>query len=293
MNRPVSLAILLLAAACTPAPRPHAAVPQPLTCQEVEGLEPLLTPGSGLLLGEIHGTVESPAFVANAACLALRAGHPVTVVLEVPREEQARVDAFLASAGTEPDRAALLDSPFWTDAYQDGRRSQAMLALLDELRKLRQGGRPIRAQLIDRQDIGASTSQERDRWMAEGMAQAFDENPGGIVITLTGDVHSRITRGTPWVADFEPAAFLLATMKPELRLTALDISAPDGTAWTCSTNEVSSCQERKLRGKGDGRSGVVLHPQVTNGHHGIFSLGSLTASPPAVPQAGSAANPTQ
>jgi hypothetical protein len=224
MNRPVSLAILLLAAACTPAPRPHAATSaSPPTCQEVEGLQPLLTPGSGLLLGEIHGTVESPAFVANAACLALRAGHPVTVVLEVPREEQGRVDAFLASHGTAADRTALLDSPFWTDVYQDGRRSQAMLALLDDLRKLRQGGRPVRATLMDRTER-PSSGQERDHWMAEELAQTFDKNPDAVVIVLSGNVHSRITRGTPWEANYEPVGFLLVNARPDLRVTALDAS---------------------------------------------------------------------
>src|SRR5215213_4204888 len=219
------LIALFLAAACAPAQRHHSAAPaapEPLACQEVEGLEPLLAPGSGLLLGEIHGTAESPAFLANAACLALRAGRQVTVVLEVPREEQARVDAFLGSAGTEADRAALVDSSFWTDKYQDGRRSQAMLVLFDDLRRLRQGGRPVRAKLMDRQQMPAQ-SQERDRWMAEALAQAFEENPGGVVISLTGNVHSRISRGTPWVADYEPAGFVLVTMRPDLRLTALDV----------------------------------------------------------------------
>jgi hypothetical protein len=285
MNRFLALTVLLLASACSPAPRPQSAAPaavEPLACQEVEGLEPLLAPGAGLLFGEVHGTVESPAFVANAACLALRTGRPVTVALEIWREERARVDAFLASAGTEADRAALLDGRFWTDAYQDGRRSQAMLGLLDDLRRLRQGGRPLHVTLIDRQEMPAQ-SQERDRWMAEGLAQAFEESPGSVVISLTGNVHSRITRGTPWVADYEPAGFVLATMRPDLRLTALDFSAPDGTAWICTSDEVSSCQARPWRGEGDGQGGrVVLHPQVTNGHGGVYSVGSLTASPPAL-----------
>jgi len=146
-----ALAILLLTAGCASrsavvaAPASSPASPKPLACREIEGLEPLLAPGAGVLFGEIHGTVESPAFVANAACLALRAGFPVTVALEIPREEQPRVDTFLASAGMVADRAALLDSSFWQDKYQDGRRSQAMLSLLDELRRLRRGGHPIRA----------------------------------------------------------------------------------------------------------------------------------------------------
>ena len=68
-------------------------------CQAIPGLDSLLATTPVLWLGEMHGTVESPAFVSNAACLALRGERPVTVALEIPAEERARVDAFLASRG--------------------------------------------------------------------------------------------------------------------------------------------------------------------------------------------------
>ncbi len=284
-----ALSALLLVGGCAPrsgtvtAFEGSPAAAPALACREVEGLEPLLAPGAGLLLGEMHGTVESPAFVANAACLALRAGRPVTVALEVPGEEQARVNTFLASAGTTADRAALLDSSFWKDVYQDGRRSEAMLALLDEVRHLRGGGRPIRVALIDRQER-SGTSGDRDRWMAEALVQAFEETPGGVVIGLAGNLHMRIRRGNPFNPDFESAGYVLVQRRPDLRVTSLDVSYPDGTAWICTSAEASSCQARPLRGKGDGQSErVVLHSEVTNGYHGVYYLKSLTASPPAKP----------
>ena len=287
MSRLRALAVLLLTAGCasrsgvTTAPAASPASPEPLACREVEGLGPLLAPGAGVLVGEIHGTVESPAFVANAACLALRTGLPVTVALEIPREEQARVETFLASAGSDTDRAALLDSSFWQDAYQDGRRSQAMLSLLDEIRRLHRGGHPVRVKLIDRLDPRAG-SQERDRWMGEALVEAFEETPGGVVLSLTGNVHSRITRGTPWIADYDPAGFVLVTARPDLRVTSLDVAYANGTAWTCTSAEASSCQVRTLRGVGDAQGGrVVVHPEVTNGHSGVYHVGTLTASPPA------------
>lgn len=283
----LALAAFLLVSGCTqrsgtvPAFEGSPEVAHALTCREVAGLEPLLAPGAGVLFGEMHGTVESPAFVANAACLALRAGRPVTVALEVPREEQARVDTFLASAGSTADRVALLDSSFWKDEYQDGRRSEAMLSLLDELRRLRRGGHPIRAKLIDRLDA-QTEPMARDRWMGKALAQAFEETPGVVVLALTGNVHSRIRRGSPWNADFETAGFVLVTSRPDLRVTSLNVAYADGTAWTCTTAEASSCQVRALRGNGDAQGGrVVLHPEVTNGYHGVYHVGSLTASPPA------------
>ncbi|HTQ81108.1 MAG TPA: hypothetical protein VMM92_14000, partial [Thermoanaerobaculia bacterium] len=111
--------------------------PPPPQCPAIAGLAPLLAPGHGLLLGEVHGTVESPAFLANAVCLALQAGRSVTVALEIPLQEEARFEAYLGSAGSAADRTALLAGAFWQDPYQDGRRSQAMLALLESLRRLR------------------------------------------------------------------------------------------------------------------------------------------------------------
>lgn len=279
--------VLLLAAGCAPrsgaVAAPEAApAAQSLACREVEGLEPLLAPGAGVLLGEMHGTAESPAFASNAACLALREDLPVTVALEIPREEEARVETFLASAGGEADRAALLASPFWSREYQDGRSSAAILDLLDELRRLRGPGRQLRVALIDRLEMPAKPA-ERDRWMAEALARAFDANPGGVVISLTGNVHSRVGRGTPWNPDYEPAGFVLLQLKPNLKITSLDVVYPNGTAWVCTSAEASSCQVRKLGGKGDGQGErVVLHSEVTNGHNGIYHVKTLTASPPVV-----------
>ena len=258
-----------------------APVPPPLACRDIQGLDALLTPGAGVLFGEMHGTAEIPAFLANAACLALRAERPVTVALEMPREDQARVDAFLATAGSEADRRALLASPFWTAEYQDGRRSQAMLNLLDEIRRRQREGRKIRVKLVDRLDMPASP-MERDRWMGEALAEAFGETPGGVVIALLGNLHTRISRGSPWDPDYEPTGFVLTNLKPELKVVSLDFSSPRGTAWFCTAADAASCQVRPAGGRKDAAvDQVVLHPQVTNGHSGSYGVGSLTASPPA------------
>jgi len=133
--------LLALLAVLAPAPSLLAA-PAPPACPPIEGLAPLLAAGHGLLLGEMYGTVESPAFLANVVCLAIQAGRPVTVALEIPFQEEARITAYLGSAGAAADRKALLGGPFWQDAYQDGRRSEAMLALLESLRRLRRSRRP-------------------------------------------------------------------------------------------------------------------------------------------------------
>ncbi len=277
----VILAVFLLGTGCASRPVPENRARAALACQPVDHLEPLLVRGAGLLLGEMHGTVESPAFVANAACLALRAGLSVTVALEMPHEEQAKLEVFLSSGGTQKDRAALLDSPFWQAEYQDGRRSEAMLSLLDKLRHFREQSYALRVILIDKMEM-PRVPTERDLWMGEALAQSLSEMPDGVVIALAGNLHTRISRGTPWDPNYEPAGLILASKMPGVRLTSLDVSYQGGTAWFCTSGEPSSCQVRSVRGRPDAQVGrVVLFPQVTNGYHGVYEVGALTASPPA------------
>jgi hypothetical protein len=80
----------------------------PPDCRPSAGVEPLLASRDVLLVGEVHGTAESPGFVAETACAALAGGRSVTVALEISVAEQARLDAFLASPGGATDRAAVL-----------------------------------------------------------------------------------------------------------------------------------------------------------------------------------------
>jgi hypothetical protein len=90
-------------------------------CPPIEGSQPLLRPGNILLLGEIHGTVESPMFMLDMVCHAARSDLAVIVGLELPLAEQVRVDAFLDSQDSESDRTALLAGSSWQASYQDGR----------------------------------------------------------------------------------------------------------------------------------------------------------------------------
>lgn len=250
-------------------------------CREVDGFAALNAPGKIVLLGEMHGTKEIPAFVANITCLALRAGRPVTVALEVPRDEQTRIGTFIKSAGDDDDRAALLKGPFWNAAFQDGRRSGAMLALLDRVRQMRAHGLPVEIALIDRQ-APPSTSAERDRWMAEALAAAADASPQSLIVALIGNVHTRVTRGVPWDGAYEPAGYVLRQLRPGLSVTALNVAYTGGTVWTCPTPDPLACGSRQITGRANAPTGVVLHDQIVDGHMGAYGVGELTASVPAI-----------
>jgi hypothetical protein len=275
-----------------PALAAEAAQP-PLVCNPVEGIDNLLEPGRILLVGEFHGTAESPAFVADAACLAKKAGRSVTVGLEVPVDEETRVKGYLSSTGSEADRAALLNGPFWQDEYQDGRRSEAMSSLIEALRKLSRGSAPVHVILLDSPGV-VKDAQARDRAMAERLESAAQQRPRDLFIVLTGNIHNRLAKGVPWNAQYEPMGFVLAQHLPSVHFTSLNVAYAGGTAWSCETPEASSCKSREIHGKvvTKGRKVLLWDAVNKDGYSGIYNVDAVTASPPAKRSTRPSTNPS-
>jgi hypothetical protein len=226
----------------------------------IEGLAALLKPGSVLFIGEIHGTNESPAFVSSAGSLAASTKHSVTVALEIPKSETARVECYLRSDGRPADRAALLAGPFWTDPFQDGRRSKAMLKLIDDLRRQKS----VRVVLIDDPDA-TSAKRDRDAVMADNLQTAVELAPDDVFIVLTGNNHSRLA-GTSM-------AQLFARAMPSLKVTSLDVAFTRGSAWTCTSGDAHDCGPHILSGTG--------YDHGIRVEHGVYNVGTITASEPA------------
>lgn len=255
-------------------------------CQAVPGLDPLLVSGNVLLLGEMHGTEQSPRFVAAVACHGLRKGLPVTVGLELPRGQEPAGVAYIASEGTAKDREALLATDFWTRSYQDGRTSQAMSGLIEELRRLSRAGFPVRIRWFDID----SPDPERDRRMAERLAEAVSERPADLFVVLTGNYHARQVKGAPFNKEFYPMGLHLTQIAPKARVISLDSSYTDGETWACLTTEAApdgECKVWPMKGKGKPEGPfprVVMGSGMDeNGYHGIYEIGPLSASLPAVP----------
>ena len=102
-----------------------------MSCGELPaGFAPLLRPQATVVLGDLTGTREVPDLVGRIACHAAAAGMPVRLVLEVPRSEGERIDAYLRSRGDVDDRIALLRGPFWLHST-GASATRAMLALLE------------------------------------------------------------------------------------------------------------------------------------------------------------------
>ena len=247
-------------------------------CPPIDGLDGLLGEEARvLLLGEIHGTVESPAFALDVACHAVTAGLPVVVGLEQPPAGQAAVDRFLDSSGTPENRQQLLAGSFWQASYQDGRASWAMFDLIDGLRRLRARDAAVEVTLFDAS--GARGGQQRERDMAANLARAIDLAPEALTIILTGNQHSRITRGGARDSEYEPVGYLLRQQFSTSELTSLNAGHGGGTAWICAP----SCGVATLSGSLGQQNWAVEIDEATRpaGHHGRYHVGHLTASRPA------------
>lgn len=92
-----------------------------------------------VVLGEYHGTAETPLLVADLMERYSRNTSAVRLALELPMSENIALARYLRSDGDEDAREKLRTSPFWAvkDDQHDGRRSRDMLALIEAVRVLR------------------------------------------------------------------------------------------------------------------------------------------------------------
>lgn len=159
----------------------------------VELLDQTLDDTRMLVVGELHGTQETPALVANLAQRWATRG-PVLVALEIPAQEQPRLQAYLRSPGADADRQHLLAGEFWQKPRErsDGRRSEAMLGLLESLRTFVATGAPVEVLAFDDMAFH-DAGQDRNAQMAERLRQAMATQPERRILVLTGNYHARWT----------------------------------------------------------------------------------------------------
>lgn len=222
-----------------------------------------------VLVGEVHGTVETPALVGALACAAAADTTPVTVALEMDAAEQTRVDAYLASAGTASDRGALLAGRFWSRRMQDGRSSVAMAALIERLRRLRRDGHAIEVVAVDSAGVA-----DRDAAMAANIRRAT-RREGARVIALLGNRHASQHKDGQNNPANVPAGVLLADLQP----LSVRVEATQGSAWVCAP----ACGVLNFGGPATAavpQPGRYAAGSPRPGYDGIYTLAALTASPP-------------
>lgn len=198
------------------------------SCAPVAGASRLWQPETRwVIVGEMHGTNESPDAFANLVCLASATGRPVTVAVEYTSDDQTAIDTFLASDGSSAARAVLLKLFLFTSKLQDGRGSVAFMRLFERLRILKQAGR---IDGVIASDVGRSTPEGQERNAA--MAQTWTEIAApddAIILAYVGNLHAMRKPITIGDRTIVPAGAIM----PVKRTVTINIDGNGGKAWNC------------------------------------------------------------
>jgi hypothetical protein len=236
-------------------------------CRAIAGADALFESRTIVVLGEWHGTVETPEALYRFACGAAARKLSVVVGYELGSDQQPAIDKFFESG--DP-------APLWATHYGfgevGGRGSRAMIDLLRRLKALRDGGADVRFEALN---IGRNEAKSEEEMLYEGgmavrAAQAW-ARPNTFVVLSAGENH------TPSKEDYGVAARL---RKKGLPVLALEVTTSGGTAWycgpdlSCTTHAVPANDKRapwtvRKGGSPDGR------------HDGTLGVGRIHASPPA------------
>ncbi|RKH91088.1 hypothetical protein D7Y21_04230 [Corallococcus sp. AB045] len=250
--------------------------------QSILGLKKLAKEGGVMLLGELHGTQEVPRFIVQSVCQLVTAGMPVTVGLELPVENEERITTFLQSQGGEVDWLKLMEAPFWRSPYPDGRGSEAVANMLEQLRQLRAQGLDVAVFVYDHPKL---SGQPREDALTKTVLAQVKATPRRFHLVLSGNVHPRTAKGLPWDKQYKPMGHLLKAQLEDV--TALDMAYDSGTAWVCAADAQGrklDCGVKEAKGKDNGDRFFVHTWSSANkdGYHGVFYVGHVTASEPAV-----------
>lgn len=205
------------------------------SCTSVPGADQLWQPKTRwVIVGEMHGTNETPDAFSNLVCLAAATNRPVTVALEYSADGQAIIDAYLASNGNAQARAELLTLPLFTARMQDGRGSVAFLRLFDTLRRMKQAGQ-IKGVVAS--DVGRSTppGQERNAAMAQSW-KAIPAAQNGVILALVGNLHAMRKP----VALSGRTIITAGSLMPAQQTVTVNVTGSGGQAWNCQADGCSA-----------------------------------------------------
>jgi erythromycin esterase-like protein len=211
-----------------------------------------------VVLGEYHGTTETPRLVAGLVERYSRDNAAVRLALELPMSENVALARYLRSDGDADAREALRTSPFWIvkDDQHDGRRSRDMLDLIDAVRALRAQGRDVGIAGYDVETGTSTDNQTRDTAMATHLRQQFSALPTDArMLVLTGNAHA--LRARPQGAPAEMQQQPMAAQLRDLPLYSVRLDALRGEAWAC----LDRCGPRSLVEQPARAPRVDTHPQ--------------------------------
>jgi hypothetical protein len=177
-----------------------------------------------VLVGETHGTNEGPQDLFKLAQILSGQNDSVLIGLEIPASFQTEMDQFMKSG----DLGFLKNSSWFNvpASNQDGRESQAMASLLDNLRSLKN------VTVFGFDVSSADYASDRNLGMAKNLLQEIATVKPSVTLILTGNCHSKLSK--QGCGQDIPMAYDLLQNSPELNLAnvlSLDLRFESGTAW--------------------------------------------------------------
>lgn len=272
-------------ALATPSPESAAA------CNPPSGWETVAEAAEGrvLFVGEIHGNAETPDAFARYVCAAAAQGGSTLVLLELPPHHEPAMREAMAS---DDPRAALLTGLGTHWKTQDGRGSGAMLDMMGDLMSLAKSNTQISIEPFslfllkefptpeETMAWAASLSADEIQEQSEaGMAQEIIRRSAGYdrTIVLVGNVHaylaSRENSGVPSAAMRVPGAL------------SLRVVHDGGESWIHGAEEAGIHSFPALNPHGEPVNTIGLSARYDPHFSGFLSVGSISASPPALPEA--------
>lgn len=257
-----------------------------------------------VVFGELHGTNEAPAFIAQIICSEARRGERVLLAVE----HSSWQNSAWQTAWALPHKAfrQALPDLGWR-ARDDGVASAAMLALVTGAHALKDRGAAIDIVAFN----GTRDDGQRTRFadlpaqgpheaaQAENIAEAADSKDYDRVIVLVGNLHAEIAPLSIGGPDFDPMAVRLRAYGS---VVSLGMRHAGGENWSCQlppgtmlapgqevTSEMIVCAASRAGAEGaSGRGphitvGSLGDRQLERRFHGVFWVGPITASPPAFP----------
>ena len=181
-----------------------------------------------IVIGEMHGTRETPALVAELATRYSQQG-PLLLGIEIPRGEHDSLRDYLSSPVAALSNLAT--RPAWQKPREsnDGRRSSQMLALIEVMRRLRAQGRDVAVLPFDVSRSG-NGAEARDHAMADYLRAAYQALPNGRLLVLTGNVHAMQKKPAYCPQCQTPMTSYLHDLAP----FSVSVVAERGSSWGCA-----------------------------------------------------------
>lgn len=183
-----------------------------------------------ILIGEMHGTQETPRLFRNLVAVAAgEKNKRIGVGLELPTALQAHLDeAVKKNTRIESFGEQLLADPAWQKFanFKDGRSSQAMMDLISNMVQLAQSQR-VSFFFFDTQVT------DRDETMAKFIGQRVREHGYDETFILAGNIHANRASRYPGMKKRTIVPMGYKLQEQGFAVHSYDVRYSEGETWAC------------------------------------------------------------